>query len=155
MRSLNKLFDNPLAGLAEATALIDPQFDVSSIEWRDCARHLVGALPPECAFVYIFHHPGSGRVLKVGKAGSKSRARLYQHYNGNAASCLAKSLCAYPEGAGLSEPPDDPGTWIKNKTELTLAILPGDRVEPALLRFRTHFLEAWLILKFKPVYEKG
>jgi len=149
------MLDKQLRGLDVCMAAIDVDFDAQDIEWRPCPGHRVGALPEGSAFVYVFRQPATGRCLKVGKAGAKSRARLYQHYNGNAASCLAKSLIAYPEGAGLEEPPEDTAAWIRGNTELSLAIIPGVDVDPALLRFRTHFLEAWLILKLRPVYEKG
>lgn len=97
------------------------------IHERLLAPHSIAKLPQGRCGVYVFSlsaeygarvEAGPHRVLKVGKAGSKSAARFtYQHYGFNAMSTLARSLVHTPilwRYLGIDEvTKDSVATWIR------------------------------------------
>jgi hypothetical protein len=139
-----------LADFAKAARLAKPQFDVAGIDFKECLEHIIGTLPKGRSYVYAFWMPDGDRYLKIGKAGPNSQPRIYQHYSvDNAGSTLARSIRDTPGSIGLLSAPGDPAKWIRENTRLFLFIMPdGDR-------FARNFLEAYLHLRFNPVYEKG
>jgi hypothetical protein len=139
-----------LADFAKAVRLAKPQFDAKRIDFKECVDHEIATLPNGRSYVYVFWMPDGDRYLKIGKAGPNSQPRIYQHYSvDNAKSTLARSIRDNPDGIGLSATPEDPRQWIREHTRLFLFIMPdGDR-------FPRNFLEAYLHLRFNPVYEKG
>ncbi len=139
-----------LADFSEAVRLAVTGFDAEGISFRECIGHQIGTLPKGRSYVYLFWMPEGNRYLKIGKAGPNSQARIYQHYSlGSAKSSLAKSIRDTPDLVGLAAPPPEIKAWIYDNTRLFIFILPdGDR-------FIRNFLEAFLHLKFNPVYEEG
>lgn len=139
-----------LADFSRAVRLAIPDFDAGGISFRECIGHDIGPLPKGRSYVYLFWTPDGDRYLKIGKAGPNSQARIYQHYSlDNAGSSLARSIRDAPDRVGLATGPQDPREWIHRNTRHFLFIMPdGDR-------FTRNFLEAFLHLKFSPLYEKG
>ena len=90
------------------------------------------------------------RVLKVGRAGSKSQARYTsQHYTGSAPSTLRGSLLADPtmvskHGLDMRNVSD----WIRENTDRVNFILDA-KAGPFVLAL----LETFVQCRLKPVYE--
>lgn len=107
------------------------------------------ALPKGKMAVYIFLH--GKKCLKVGKAGPKSNARYTsQHYSvGRTSSTLAKSIVKTPERVGMEKMEEEKvGAWIKSQTRRINILLDGGHSRDIL-----NFVEAFYILRLKPVYE--
>ncbi|MCX4190819.1 hypothetical protein [Methylophaga sp. OBS3] len=99
--------------------------------------------------IYIFHYGDS--VLKIGKAGSKSKLRFTsQHYSAKAAkSTLARSLVNDEEFAKSHNVNEkNIADWIKNNTARTSLFVDANYGV-----FVLNLLEAFLHCRLKPVYE--
>ena len=111
---------------------------------------MIGNLEKGRSFVCIFYHESGRQFLKIGKAGPKSQPRIYQRYLPDSSrSNLAASLLSNAEYAAMLGPASEVASWIRANTRLFLLVLPDDD------RFARNFLEAFLHLKLKPVFEKG
>ncbi len=99
--------------------------------------------------VYSFFY--KDKALKIGRSGPTSNSRYTtQHYNsGSAPSTLAASLEKKPEHIGLTKNDvQDSGNWLKQNTQRVNLI-----VESRLGIDALNLIEAFLIVKFTPVYE--
>ena len=106
-------------------------------------------LPKDKMAVYIFLH--GEKCLKVGKVGTNSKARYTHHHYGvgRAPSTLAKSIVKNPERIGMEKMEKEKvGAWLKNQTR-RINILLDRKHDINIL----NFVEAFYILRLKPVYE--
>ena len=113
------------------------------------APHRPRILPPGKMAVYIFHW--GSQCLKVGKAGSKTRARYrYQHYNPRSSkSNLAKSILRDRENLGIAGiDKGNVGAWIKENTDRVNILLDDDAGAPVL-----SLLESFLQCCLRPRFE--
>lgn len=100
--------------------------------------------------VYIFCF--NEEFLKIGKAGSKSLARINSHHYGTSTkSTLANSIKedrAFREKNGINDSTKDFGKWIKaNTTKYVITFDSDNKFTNALIESAFHY-------KFKPKYEK-
>lgn len=135
------------AGFANAAALVTHE--------QLPAPHVPPPLPAGYQAIYVFSCIGAAApVLKVGKAGAKSKARFQSHHYSttSAQSTLAKSLCNHPECwpalgiTGLT--PVTVDTWLKQQTDRDHFFLPAT-ADP----FLVNLLEAFLHGRLRPLFE--
>lgn len=122
-----KLIDDFLTDLHTYTGTTAKRTGISNDAWK--APHKAKDLPSGTGAVYVFSlsssstaPAGSGRVVKVGKAGSNSNPRFrYQHYAaGSAMSTLAGAIENNPLLWGYIAYPGkatDVGNWIRENTD--------------------------------------
>lgn len=112
------------------------------------SMHKCKQLPEGCMAVYIFKF--KTEYLKVGKVGTKSKARyLHHHYNPNSSgSNLAKSILNDHSFNSNVEVLNDIKNWIIRNTIRTNIIIRADK---GLLLL--NLLEAFLHCRLKPKYE--
>jgi hypothetical protein len=127
------------------------ELSIKDIKVEVCSRphRPPSQLPANHIAVYAFFL--DGRVIKVGKAGEKTRARYTsQHYSPESCrSNLAKSILAYPKLCGASQiGKENIASWIKNRTDRVNILLPSSS-HPSVLSL----LEAFLHVRWLPVYE--
>jgi len=106
-------------------------------------------LPKGKMAVYIFLY--GEKCLKVGKVGTKSKPRYTHHHYGvgRAKSTLANSIVKNPEWIGMEKmEKEEVGAWLKNQTRRINILLDGGHDHEIL-----NFVEAFYILRLKPVYE--
>lgn len=105
-------------------------------------------LPKGRMAVYAFW--GDGEWLKVGIAGPKTIARYTsQHYNGQAPSTLAASLCASSRMRSVEDfDVRNPAAWIQGRCHRVNILLPAELGRPLLV-----LLEAFFHLRLKPRHE--
>lgn len=113
--------------------------------------HKPSALPKGKMAVYGFHY--NGVWLKVGKAGPNSKARyLSQHYHPKSSSSnLAKSIIQDAKrwkNIISDDDKKDMSSWMKSNLVRFNILLDASHPKELL-----SFLEAYLHLKLKPVYE--
>ncbi|MEE9389072.1 MAG: hypothetical protein V3U96_10725 [Paracoccaceae bacterium] len=125
------------------------------------APHNPIAKPKDAAAVYVFAlskqagkncNAGSGRILKVGKAGQNSNARYQsQHYGFSAPSTVSKAIffnpVLWPYLGILELEKEMVGDWLRKNTERYNFFLTGRDI--AL----TSFLETYLKAVLSPVLE--
>lgn len=99
-------------------------------------------------YVYTFRY--DGEFLKIGKAGSNSKARLYsQHYHpGSSQSNLAKSIMLDPKMSDKLLTNSTVGDWIKNNVDRI-----DIEIDAALGVFALNFIESILHCLYQPRYE--
>lgn len=140
---INELFQ--VLAIAEINCISD---DIS-IEVLTAPHTPPKNIPENKMAVYSFFY--SGKALKVGKAGPKSKARYTsQHYNaGSAPSTLAASLERKPEILGLAKAQiGNSKEWLLQNTDRINFII-NKRLGVDTL----NLIEAFLIAKLKPAYE--
>jgi len=123
------------------------------------APHQPNALPPNKQGVYV--HLAPKGCLKVGKAGPRSKARFNSHHYcaNKTKSCLANSIL--DDRLPLKNLFDKPlhkeidsisqlniSSWLKKNTSRMEFLIPATEDIHML-----NFLEAFIQLKLKPVYE--
>jgi len=142
---------NSIPDLVSALKICGTQMSDADFELEDMGvpHSPPTTLPKDKMAVYIFLH--GEQCLKVGKAGPKSNARYtHQHYGtGRAQSTLAKSIVKNPGRIGMEKMNDaEVGAWIKSQTRRINIILDSEHDRNIL-----NFVEAFYILRLKPVYE--
>lgn len=110
-----------------------------------CPHEWPKLLPTGYCAVYFFAY--GSRVLKIGKANSKSKSRFTsQHYRFNALSTLAKSL--YLDNDFNFKSKEDVKPWmLKNLQRINILIKEEDG------NARTELMETVLHYHFRPKYE--
>ena len=109
--------------------------------------HPPSRLPKGTMAVYVFSD--RDRVLKVGRAGSKSQARYTsQHYTGSAPSTLRGSLLADPTMGRHGLDMRSVSDWIRENTDRVNFMLDA-KAGPFVLAL----LETFVQCRLKPVYE--
>jgi hypothetical protein len=128
--------------------------EVEYFHWP--APHSPIAKPENAAAVYVFAlseragkdcEAGSGRILKVGKAGKKSNARYQsQHYGFSAPSTVSRAIFLNPvlwPYLGIRElEKEKVGDWLKENTERHNFLLYGSDID--LIPFLETYLKAVL-----------
>jgi len=112
-------------------------------------NHIQGPLPRNRMAVYLFFH--FDQALKVGKVNIGSNARYqYHHYSPNSnGSVLARNLLKSQTFIDLIGE-EDIGFWMKNNLARINILIPSHYGRKIL-----HFIEAYFILKFNPLFENG
>jgi len=154
MHITNSIFDLDsildLPNLIRALEICGVQMSEADFELKNMGvPHSPTALPKGKMAVYIFLN--GEKCLKVGKAGLKSNARYTsQHYSvGRTSSTLAKSIVKTPERVGMEKMEEGKvGAWIKSQTRRINILLDSGHSRDIL-----NFVEAFYILRLKPVYE--
>lgn len=110
-----------------------------------CPHEWPKQLPKGYCAVYFFAY--GNKVLKIGKANSKSKSRFTsQHYRFNAPSTLAKSL--YFDKDFNFKSKEDVKEWmLKNLQRINILIKEEDG------KARTELIETVLHYHFRPLYE--
>lgn len=145
---------NSIPDLIRALEICGAQMSSADFELEDMGvpHSQPTALPKGKMAVYIFLH--GEKCLKVGKAGPKSNARYTsQHYSvGRTSSTLAKSIVKTPEWVGMEKMEEEKvRAWIKSQTRRINILLDGGHSLDILNIL--NFVEAFYILRLKPVYE--
>ena len=124
--------------------------DDLQVEFLEAPHKPPSRLPPGKMAVYGFEF--EERWLKIGRAGPNSQARyVSQHYNPQSVgSNLAKSLLEDSEIASRPDfTPNDPGEWIRSRTNRVNILLDKDHGTLLLA-----LLEAFLHVRLRPRYER-
>jgi len=143
-------FSSIIANFLDVAALADFQLNNADLKIEVLpAPHKPKSLPKGKMALYGFYYKNTW--LKIGIAGPKSNARFHsQHYSPKSAqSTLAASILKDRSNyaAALSE--GNIGDWIKQEVS-RINILIDEKHPRELLAL----LEAFLHLKFRPVYER-
>jgi len=119
-------------------------------EYLEAPHRQPSSLPNGKMAIYGFWY--DGEWLKIGMVGPKSNARYTsQHYNHNSSrSTLAKSILNDNNMLDGEVQPENIKDWIKNKTNRVNILLDSEHHVLMLLAL----LEAFLILRLKPRYER-
>lgn len=110
--------------------------------------------PHKCTFVdgkmYVYTFRYEGEFLKIGKAGSNSKARLYsQHYKPESSqSNLAKSIILDPRMSDKLLTNSTVGDWIKDNVDRI-----DIEIDAVLGVFALNFIESVLHCLYQPRYE--
>ncbi|MDR3199591.1 MAG: hypothetical protein LBU34_17115 [Planctomycetaceae bacterium] len=115
----------------------------------DCGcPHKTDILPDNKMGIYSFFY--KGKCLKIGKAGTKSKARYNsQHYNPDSSkSNLAKSIITDTTFPVKNLDNNNVGDWIKQNTQRINILIDNNSG-----KFLLNYIESFMQLYYKPKYE--
>ena len=133
--------------ILDVTQAAGYKLDKSNFEILTGHNHINLKKNQTAVYIFCFNE----EFLKIGKAGSKSLARINSHHYGTSTkSTLAKSIKedkVFQTENGINDSITDFGKWIKANTTKYVIIFDYDN------KFTNALIESAFHYKFKPKYE--